>query len=96
LNVIACIGERLEDRDQGKALEVVSQQLSSIIAAVQDWTLLTIAYEPVWAIGTGRNATPEQAQEMHRGIRQYIAQNVSIEVSEALLIVYGGNNIIIV
>jgi len=89
--VIACIGERLEDRDQGKAFEVVSRQLSSILSATREWSRLIIAYEPVWAIGTGRNATPEQAQEMHRGIREFIAQHVSTEVSEAVLIVYGGS-----
>jgi triosephosphate isomerase (TIM) len=90
LKVIACIGEQLEDRDQGRAFDIVSQQLNSVISAVRNWSNILIAYEPVWAIGTGRNATPEQAQEMHLKIRQFIAEKVSTTISQEILVVYGG------
>ena len=92
LNVIACIGEQLQDRDQGREFDVVFHQLSSLIPAVKDWSRFLIAYEPVWAIGTGRNATPEQAQDMHQAIRRHIAEHVSKDISENLLIVYGGKS----
>jgi len=69
LTVIACIGEKLEEREAGKTLEVNFRQLAAISANVNNWQKVVIAYEPVWAIGTGVTATPEQAQEVHEKLR---------------------------
>jgi triosephosphate isomerase len=71
LRVIACVGETEEERDRGETRRVLERQVSAIarVADAHDRTLLTLAYEPVWAIGTGRTATPEQAEEEHAHIR---------------------------
>ena len=73
---IVCIGETLAEREGGKTFDVLSRQLSGAFDGVSETELreVTLAYEPVWAIGTGRNATPEQAQEAHAFIRQWIAK----------------------
>ena len=81
LNVIPCIGEQLEEREAGKTTEVCFRQLKSIVDNVTDWSKVVIAYEPVWAIGTGKTATPEQAQEVHAAIRNWLTENVSAEVN---------------
>lgn len=60
-----CIGELLEERESGKTMEVCRTQLEAVIPKVTDWSRVVIAYEPVWAIGTGKVATPDQAQEVH-------------------------------
>jgi len=91
LQVIACIGETLEQREAGQTLDVLTEQLAGIAKHVSDWTNVVVAYEPVWAIGTGVVATPEQAQEVHAGLRQYLATNVSQQVSDSLRILYGGS-----
>lgn len=93
LKVIACIGEHLSEREAGVTLEVCAAQLAAIAAAVKpaDWKNIVIAYEPVWAIGTGKVATPEQAEETHSQIRQWIATNVSAEVARSVRIIYGGS-----
>lgn len=91
ISVIACIGELLEEREAGKTMEVNERQISAIAAKVTDWSKVVIAYEPVWAIGTGKVATPEQAQEVHHELRSWLASNVSDEVASAMRIIYGGS-----
>jgi triosephosphate isomerase (TIM) len=93
LTVILCIGETLSEREAGRTLTVCRAQLAPIVAVLspQDWSKIVIAYEPVWAIGTGRVATPEQAQEAHAGIRAYLAAAISGEVAERTRIIYGGS-----
>lgn len=64
LHVVACIGEKLEEREGGKTEEVVFHQTKAIVDKVKDWSKVVIAYEPVWAIGTGKTATPQQVSYM--------------------------------
>jgi triosephosphate isomerase len=93
LVAIVCVGETLEQRDQGNAESVVSGQLEGGLSGLtaSDLDRIIVAYEPVWAIGTGRTATPEQAQEMHAFIRRVFAQRHSKDSAEALRILYGGS-----
>lgn len=91
LGVIACIGELLEEREAGKTFDVCFQQLKAYADAVPSWDSIVIAYEPVWAIGTGKVATPEQAQEVHAAIRDWLKKNVSSEVASKTRIIYGGS-----
>jgi triosephosphate isomerase len=93
LIVIMCVGESLEQREQGIAERVVSGQLSGGLSGltVSDLDRIIIAYEPVWAIGTGRTATPEQAQEMHAFIRRVFADRHSKQAGDELRILYGGS-----
>ena len=93
LTVIMCVGESLAQRDQGLAENVVAGQLTGGLSELtaQDLDRIIVAYEPVWAIGTGRTATPEQAQEMHAFIRRVFAERHSSGAAEALRILYGGS-----
>lgn len=91
LKVIACLGELLSEREGGKTEEVVARQLKAITAHVKDWSKVVIAYEPVWAIGTGRTATPEQAQEVHLFLRKLLAENISAAIAAETRIIYGGS-----
>eukprot|EP00466_Bigelowiella_natans_P021137 jgi/Bigna1/81996/fgenesh1_pg.86_\ len=91
LNVVPCIGEHKEEREAGKTMDVLIPQLQAISNNVSDWSKIVIAYEPVWAIGTGLTASPEQAQETHANIRTWVSQNVSAEVADNLRIQYGGS-----
>src|SRR5438445_10214317 len=93
LTVIVCVGETLEQRDQGKALDTVKEQVVGSLSGLtaSDLDRIIVAYEPVWAIGTGRTATPEQAQEMHAFIRRVFAERHSPATAEALRILYGGS-----
>lgn len=92
LRPIACIGETLEEREAGKTLDVVFAQVDAFAdllkAPAQE---VVIAYEPVWAIGTGKVASPEQAQEVHAAIRARLAEKVSAEVAAKTRILYGGS-----
>ncbi|CAE7669906.1 CTIMC, partial [Symbiodinium microadriaticum] len=84
---------QLADREKGITMDVCAEQLNGIknALATGDWKKVVIAYEPVWAIGTGVTASPEQAQETHAEIRQWIAKNVSAVVAEETRIIYGGS-----
>lgn len=91
LKVIACIGETLAEREAGQTEAVVFRQTKAIADAVKDWSNVVVAYEPVWAIGTGKTASPAQAQEVHAALRKWFTENVSPEVSDAVRIQYGGS-----
>eukprot|EP01015_Nassula_variabilis_P024991 TRINITY_DN4825_c0_g1_i1.p1 TRINITY_DN4825_c0_g1~~TRINITY_DN4825_c0_g1_i1.p1 ORF type:complete len:281 (-),score=79.48 TRINITY_DN4825_c0_g1_i1:82-924(-) len=93
LNVIACIGERLEERESNQTIAVVEQQLSAIRTNLSNehWQNVVIAYEPVWAIGTGKVASPQQAQEVHDAIRKWLGANISNAVADQTRIIYGGS-----
>lgn len=92
LRPIACIGETLEEREAGKTLDVVFQQVDAFSDLLkEDPGHIVIAYEPVWAIGTGKVATPEQAQEVHAAIRGRLAEKISGAVAEKTRILYGGS-----
>jgi len=91
INVILCCGESLEQREAGKTIEVVTGQLKAVAEKVKDWSKIVIAYEPIWAIGTGKVATTEQAQEVHKAIREWLAKEVSSEAAEKTRILYGGS-----
>jgi triosephosphate isomerase len=93
LTAIVCVGETLSQRDQGKALDVVKEQIVGSLSGLtaSDLNRIIVAYEPVWAIGTGRTATPEQAQEMHAFIRRVFAERHSQGAADALRILYGGS-----
>lgn len=91
LNVMYCIGELLEERQSGNTVAVCERQLAALAATVSDWSKIVIAYEPVWAIGTGEVATPEQAEEVHFAVRKWLEKNVGKGVAEATRILYGGS-----
>ena len=93
LTAIVCVGEMLNEREAGNAETVVKTQLVGALdgLTVSDMERIIIAYEPVWAIGTGKTATPEQAQEMHEFIRRALAETQGKEVAEATRILYGGS-----
>merc|ERR1711920_732226 len=93
LKCIFCIGELKEERESGETFSVCDTQLTKGLAGVSEEQLkdIVIAYEPVWAIGTGLTATPEIAQETHAEIREWLATNVSKEASDSVSILYGGS-----
>jgi len=93
LGAIACVGESLAERDAGRTLAVVDEQLDGALAGIEASSAgrLVIAYEPVWAIGTGRTATPAQAQEVHAHIRQRLAERLGTAAADAIRIQYGGS-----
>ena len=93
LKVIFCIGEVKEEREAGKQNEVVKAQLEGSVfnLSAEEWANITLAYEPVWAIGTGLTATPAQAQEMHAFLRSLVAKNYNAKVADDTTILYGGS-----
>lgn len=93
LGAILCVGETLAERDQNRTLEVVSRQLVAGLAEVTPERAagVVVAYEPVWAIGTGRTATPAQAEEVHAHLRSVISERLGGEVASAMRIQYGGS-----
>jgi triosephosphate isomerase len=92
---IICIGETLQEREEGQTFGVVKKQLEGSLKTFRDDKTLPsftiLAYEPVWAIGTGRTATPEQAQEVHHFVREWIAGTFSRETADLIRILYGGS-----
>ena len=86
---IVCVGEKLEEREKGETFRVIENQIKNGLHSLDigNWTFVTIAYEPVWAIGTGKTATPEQAQEVHAFIRKLLPK----EVADKVRILYGGS-----
>ncbi len=90
---ILCVGEKLDEREDGKTEVVVERQLMSAVGNLDpaDIRKVVIAYEPVWAIGTGRNATPQQAQEVHKFIRTKLAEKFGEEIASSVTILYGGS-----
>lgn len=94
LKVILCVGETLPLRQQGKTWEVVESQLQSALEGVEPLRVaeeIVIAYEPVWAIGTGQNATPGQAQEVHGSIRSWLTARIARATAQSVRIQYGGS-----
>jgi triosephosphate isomerase len=93
LKAIVCVGETLQERESGKMEKVIAAQVGGCFEGIGlgDLVNIVIAYEPVWAIGTGKNATPEQANEVHAFIRGLIAKKYNKEAAEALRIQYGGS-----
>jgi triosephosphate isomerase len=90
---IFCIGEVLEEREAEKHFDVVKNQLDEGLFGLSagDFSKIVIAYEPVWAIGTGKTATPDQAQEMHKLIRDHVAAKYGNDIAQATSILYGGS-----
>eukprot|EP00933_Yihiella_yeosuensis_P034470 TRINITY_DN2795_c0_g1_i1.p1 TRINITY_DN2795_c0_g1~~TRINITY_DN2795_c0_g1_i1.p1 ORF type:complete len:279 (-),score=83.96 TRINITY_DN2795_c0_g1_i1:142-900(-) len=91
IKVLFCIGELLEERESGKTDEVNKRQLAAVLPKITNWDLVVIAYEPVWAIGTGKVATPDQAEETQAAIRAYLKEAVSADVADKVRIQYGGS-----
>jgi triosephosphate isomerase len=92
LTPILCLGESLEQREQGASEKVVIKQLAAVIEAAGISALqnAVVAYEPIWAIGTGKTASPEQAQSIHQVLREYIAGQ-DVETAASIRILYGGS-----
>lgn len=93
MRVVFCFGEELEDRKSDKHFDVVANQLKDGLFNLKPeaWKNIVLAYEPVWAIGTGETASPEQAQEMHAFIRKTITNEYNADIANAVSILYGGS-----
>ncbi len=93
LKPIVCVGETLEHREKGVTHQIIAAQVKGVLSGIssQEMEKVTIAYEPVWAIGTGKNATPDQAQEVHQAIRKLVGQLYSWAIADRVVIQYGGS-----
>ncbi|MBF0108047.1 MAG: triose-phosphate isomerase [Magnetococcales bacterium] len=95
LTPIVCVGETLEERESGKTLDVIREQVSAVFPNLPADTAkrqqLVLAYEPVWAIGTGKTASPEQAQEVHAFIRKMLVDQLGQDTADKVRILYGGS-----
>lgn len=90
ISVILCIGETLEERKGGITIDVCARQLDAVSKIVSDWTNVVVAYEPVWAIGTGLAATPQDAQDTHKEIRAHLTKTIGAQ-ADSVRILYGGS-----
>ena len=93
LRPVVCVGELLEEREAGKTAEVIRGQIEGSLADIsaEQISTVVIAYEPVWAIGTGKVATPEQAEEVHADLRKQLTERYNAEIAETVRILYGGS-----
>jgi len=91
IGVIWCCGESLEERESNQTVAVIEKQLAALAAQLSNWKGVVIAYEPIWAIGTGKVATVQQAQDVHAAIRDWLKKNVDETVAEETRILYGGS-----
>ena len=93
MKVIACIGESLEQRKAGNMFTVLGAQMEALAASIkaEDWDKVVLAYEPIWAIGTGVVASPEQAQEVHAWLREWATKKLGEATASKLRIIYGGS-----
>ena len=93
INIIFCFGEELKDRKNNNHFTIISNQISESLfhLSSSDWDNIILAYEPVWAIGTGETASSDQVQEMHSFIRNFIAQKYSTDLAQKISILYGGS-----
>lgn len=92
VNVVLCIGEQKSDRESGNTNNIITEQMAPVWERVGDrWDHVVIAYEPVWAIGTGLVATPEQAQDTHKFIRGLVQEKAGETVAKSIRIIYGGS-----
>jgi triosephosphate isomerase (TIM) len=91
ITAIFCVGEMLNERENGETQSVIKAQLDAVADVITDWDKLVIAYEPVWAIGTGKVATAQQAQEVHEFIRMWVREKFDDEKANGLRIIYGGS-----
>ena len=91
LKVICCLGESLQERESGRFAEVLTRQLKAYADSIKNWDDAVIAYEPIWAIGTGKTATPAQAEEVHAILRKWLRDNISAAVADKVRIIYGGS-----
>jgi len=93
LRPVVCVGELLEEREAGQTAEVIRKQIEGSLADVsaEQISSVVIAYEPVWAIGTGKVASPEQAEEVHSDLRKQLVERYNTEVAETVRILYGGS-----
>jgi triosephosphate isomerase len=93
VSVVWCCGESLEEREAGNTISVIERQLAALSAKISgdDWKKIVIAYEPIWAIGTGKVASVQQAQEVHAAIRKWLKAKVSDAVADQTRILYGGS-----
>jgi triosephosphate isomerase len=91
VGVILCVGELLAERESGKTESVIKSQMAAVLPFISEWSKIVVAYEPVWAIGTGKVASPQQAQEAHVILRKWLSENVSSQVADSTRIIYGGS-----
>ena len=93
LKVVLCVGENLDEREAGKHFDVCEAQIKNVLYnfTAEDMKSIIVAYEPVWAIGTGKTATSEQAEEIHAFIRKVVADKFGAQVADDLTILYGGS-----
>ena len=93
MDIIFCFGEELKDRKSNSHFDVVKSQLDNTVMKLESgsWKNIVLAYEPVWAIGTGETASAEQAQEIHEFVRNYISEKFNSEIADNISILYGGS-----